>query len=119
MGALGQSQPRELLLDMSLRHGARDSVQAGMKQKVGGDGELEVERGLLKDDTESRQRRHRVARHVMAHHLDAPGISREQAGEQLEQRGLAGAIGTEQGNEFSGLGLQSSRRRWREPARSS
>ena len=42
----------------------------------------------------------------MAHHLDAPGIRREQAGEQLEQRGLAGAIGTEQGNEFSGLGLE-------------
>ena len=106
MGALGQSQPRELLLDMSLRHGAWDSVQTGMKQKVGGDGELEVEGGLLKDDTESRQRRYRIARHVMAHHLDAPGIRREQAGEQLEQRRLAGAIGTEQSDEFSRLGLQ-------------
>ena len=81
-------------------------VVVGMKQKVGGDGELEVERGLLKDDTESRQRRDRVARHVMAHHLDAPGIGREQAGEQLEQCRLAGAIGTEQGDEFSGPGLE-------------
>ena len=106
MGALGQSEPREFLLDMSLRDGARDAMQAGMKQKVGGDGELEVERGLLEDDTEPRQRRYRVARHVMAHHLDAAGIRREQAGEQLEQRGLAGAVGTEQRDEFSGWALR-------------
>ena len=32
-----------------------------------------------------------------------PEISGEQAGEQLEQRGLAGAVGAEQRDEFSGL----------------
>jgi hypothetical protein len=37
----------------------------------------------------------------VAHHHDAAGIGREQAGQQLEQRGLAGAVGAEQGDEFA------------------
>jgi hypothetical protein len=77
-----------------------------VKEEVRGDGKLEVERRLLKDDTEPRQGRDRVARHVVAHHFDASGIGREQAGEQLEQRGLAGAVWTEQGDELSGLGYE-------------
>ena len=76
VGALGKSEPHKLLFDMGLRHGARDPVQAGMKEEVRGDGKLEVERRLLKHDTEPRQRRDRVARHVVAHHLDASGIGR-------------------------------------------
>ena len=87
-------------------HRARDAVQAGMKQEVGGDGELEVEGRLLEHDAEPRQRRHRIARHVVAHHLDAAGIGREQAGQQLEQRSLAGAVGAEQCDELAGLGFQ-------------
>src|SRR5262249_7122029 len=67
---------------------------------------LEVEGGLLEDDTEPGQRRHRIARHVVAHDLDAAGIGREQAGEQLKQRGLARAVGAEQRDEFAGMGLE-------------
>jgi hypothetical protein len=106
MGAFGKSEPRKLLFDMGLCHGAWDSMQAGVKEEVGGDGKLEVEGRLLKDDTEPRQRRDRVARHVVAHHFDASGIGCEQAGEQLEQRGLAGAVWAEQGDELSGLGYE-------------
>jgi len=67
-----------------------------MEQEVGSHRELEVEGGLLEYDAEPRQRRHRIARHVVTHDLDAAGIRHEQAGEQLEQRGLAGAVGAEQ-----------------------
>ena len=74
-----------------------------MEQQIGGDREFEVEGRLLKDDTEPGQRRHRVARHVVAHDLDAAGIGGEQAGQQLEQCGLAGAVGAEQRDEFAGL----------------
>ena len=104
VGALGKSEPRKFLLDMCLRDCARDAVQAGVEQEIGGDRKLEIERRLLKDDTELRQRRHRIARHVVAHDVDAAGIGSEQAGKQLEQRGLAGAVWAEQGDEFSGLG---------------
>ena len=106
VGALGEAEPCQLLLDARLGDRARNAVQAGMEQKIGGDGELEVERRLLEDDAEPRQRRHRIARHVVAHHLDAAGIGGEQAGEQLEQRRLAGAIGAEQGDELAGMGGQ-------------
>ncbi len=68
------------------------------------DRELEIEGRLLEHDAELRQRRHRIARHVVAHDLDAPGIGDEKAGEQLEQRGLAGAVGTEQRNELAACG---------------
>ncbi len=70
----------------ALATAARNAVQPGVEHQVGGDRELEVERRLLEHDAEPRQRRHRVARHVVAHHLDAAGIGGEQAGEQLEQR---------------------------------
>ena len=48
------------------------------------------------------QRRHRIARHVVAHHLDAAGIGDEQPGQELEQRRLAGAVGPEQRDELAG-----------------
>jgi hypothetical protein len=58
---------------------------------------------LLEHDAELRQRRHRIARHVVAHHHDATGIGREQPRQQLEEGGFPGAIGTEQGNELAGI----------------
>jgi len=51
----------QLRRDAGLRDGARDAVQAGMEQEIGGDRELEVERGLLEHDAEPRQRRHGIA----------------------------------------------------------
>ena len=87
----------------ALRDRARNAVQPGVEQEIGGDRQFEVERRLLEHDAEPRQRRHRIARHVVAHDLDAAGIGHEQAGEQLEQRRLAGAVGPEQRDELAGL----------------
>ena len=81
-------------------------MQAGVKQEVGRDGKLEIERRLLENDAEPRQRRHRVVRHVVAHDLNAAGIRHEQPGQQLKQRGLAGTVGAEQRNEFAGMDLE-------------
>ena len=47
-----------------------------------------------------------IARHVVAHHLDAAGIGGEQAGQELEQRRLAGAVRPEQRDELAGLRRQ-------------
>ena len=73
-----------------------------MKQKIGGHRELEIEGGLLEHDAEHRQRRHRIAPHIVPHDLDAAGIGHEQSGQKLEQRGLAGAVRTQERDEFAG-----------------
>ena len=78
-----------------------DAVQAGVEQEIAGHGELEIEGRLLKHDAEPRQRRHRVAPHVVAHDGDVAGIRDEQAGQELEQRRLAGAIGAEERDELA------------------
>src|SRR5215467_5026847 len=103
MGAIGQTEPRELVGDTRVRFRARHAVQPGVEQEIGRDGELEVERRLLEHDAKPGERRHRVARHVVAHDLDAPGIRQEQSGEELEQCRLAGAVGTKQRNELARL----------------
>ena len=102
----GKAEPRQLLVDARLGERARDAVQARVKQQVALHRQLEVERRLLKDDAEKRQRRHRIAPHVMAHHGDAAGIRREQARQKLEQRGLTGAIGAEKRHELAGPGAK-------------
>ena len=78
VGAVGKPEPRELVGDARVRIGSRHAVESGVKQEIGGDRELEVERRLLEHDAKARERRHRVARHVVAHHHDATGIGREQ-----------------------------------------
>ena len=42
----------------------------------------------------------------MSHDLNPAGVRHEQAGEQLKQRGLAGAVWTEQRDELTGRGGQ-------------
>ena len=59
-------------------------------------GEIQVQRRLLEDDAQPRQCPHGIAPHVRAEHLHGARIRDEEAGEQLEQRGLARAVGTEQ-----------------------
>ena len=102
--AVRMVQAGKLRLDAGLRDGARHSVQSGMEQEVGGDGELEIEGRLLEYDADTCQRRNRVALHVVTHDLDAPRIRREQSGEQLKQGRLAGAVRTEQRDELTGTG---------------
>ena len=46
-------------------------MQTGMKQKVGGDAEFEIKSRLLSHNAQLRQRRHRIARHVMPHNVNA------------------------------------------------
>ena len=41
--------------------------------------------------------------HVLAHDFDTAGIRNEQSSEELEQRGLAGTIRTQQRDKFAGL----------------
>src|SRR5262249_11388877 len=49
-----------------------------------------------------RQRRNGIPRHAGAHYLDAARIRHEKPREKLEKGRLAGAVRTEQSNEFAG-----------------
>ena len=75
--AFGKPEPRQLLRDALLGDRARNAVQAGVKQQIGGHREFEIERRLLKDNAEHRQRGHRIAPHVVPHDPDAAGIGHE------------------------------------------
>ena len=92
MRAFGEPEPRQFRVDALLRDGTGNSVQSGMEQEISGHCQFEVQRGLLKHDAELAPGRHRMMAHVVAHDLDAAGIGYEQAGEEPEQRGFAGAV---------------------------
>src|SRR5215212_977444 len=105
-GALAEPETMQRLIDPLLCNGAPDTVKASVEQEVGSDRKFEVKRRLLKHDTKLRQRRHRITRHIVAHYLDAAGVGGEQARKELEQSRLAGAVRTEQGDEFASMRLQ-------------
>ena len=88
---------------MRSRAGARHAVQVGVEQQVGHHRQVQVERALLEHHAQPGQRAAGVAAHVVAQHLDAALVGREQAGEQLQQGGLARAVGAEQREHFAGL----------------
>ena len=73
-----------------------------MEAQVALDRQVEVERGLLEDHADVAQRRHGVTPDRAAGDAGLAGIGDEQAGEQLEQRRLAGAVRAEQGHETAG-----------------
>ena len=101
VGAVGKPEAGQFGFDPRLGDAARNAVQAGVKQQIGGDRQFEIEGRLLEHDADLRQRRYGVAAHVVAHHLDGPRIRDEQAGQQLKQRRFAGAVGPEQCDELS------------------
>jgi hypothetical protein len=106
MGALGQSQPRELLLDMACAS-ARGILQTGMKQKVGRDVKLEVEGGLLKDDTESAPAP--APRRASCRRPPSPrcaGIRREQAESNWNSVVLPAPLGPSRAMNSSGWALR-------------
>ena len=105
-GAVREPDARKLFVDEGLRDRARHAVQAGMEHQVGGHRQFEIEGRLLEHDAELRQRRHRIARHVVAHHLDAAGVGDEQAGEQLKQRRFAGAVRAQERDELAGAHVE-------------
>ena len=104
--AVGQAQMTQVLRDPRARLGARKAVQAGVKPQIAGDRHVEVQRRLLEHHAEAGERRHGVAADVAAVDGDFAAVGDEQAGEQLEQGGLAGAVGPEQRDELAGVDAQ-------------
>ena len=80
-----------------------------MELQVARNAQVEVERLLLEHDADVRERAPRVGAHRQARHLDLARIGGEQAGQHLEQRGLAGAVRAEQHGEAAARDRQAER----------
>ena len=102
-GLIAQAHGRQPVGDALFGHRARQAVQVGVEQQVGHHREVHVERALLEHHAQRSERTAGVALHVVAHHHDRALVGAEQAGQQLQQGGLAGAVGPQQGQHFTGL----------------
>ena len=72
-----------------------------MEIQTGRDGEVEIERRILEDDSEPLQARNWITPHVGAVDEDRAGIRHEQPGQQAEQGGLSSAVDPEQRHELA------------------
>src|SRR5581483_7281700 len=74
-------------------------TQVGHQAQVLGTREQVVDSGKLAGDSDGRPDPGRLGSHVVSGHLDVSGIGGNQGGQDAHDRGLAGAVGTEQGED--------------------
>ncbi len=101
VGAFGQLHPRQFGIDAPGREISIEAVQLRVKAQIGDHAQLGIHGRLLKDDAQLGERRHRIVPYVLTHDRDIAIIGHEQAGQELEERRFAGAIGPKQGHEFA------------------
>ena len=81
------------------RLAAADAVQRGVIEQVLHDRQVEIERARLEHHAQQAQCPARLARHTMTEHVDRSVSRVVEPRDQGEQRGLAGAVQTEQRGE--------------------
>src|ERR1019366_3286111 len=70
-------------------------------REIFADRQLAIETGMLKHDAEPAPHRTGFARQVMTEHARASRLNRRQGREQLEQSGLAAAVGSQEAKELA------------------
>ena len=101
-GALGELEAGELGGRAPLRLAARDALQPRGVEQVLHDREIEVDGALLEHHAERGERLRGPPAHVGAEDPDAAAAVAVEPGDQVEQRGLAGAVLAEQHGEAAG-----------------
>jgi hypothetical protein len=81
-------------------------LEAGEQPEVLGGGEVLVDRRVLAGDPEQLTHEVRLAADVVAEDLGMPAVDRQQRGQHLQHRGLAGAIGAEHAEDLAAAYLQ-------------
>ena len=71
-------------------------MQVGEQVEVLGDAQVLVEAEALRHVADRRMRQRRIGCHVMAEYSDVPTRGAQEAGDQAQQRGLAGGIRPDQ-----------------------
>jgi hypothetical protein len=72
-----------------------DALQPREQHQVLGGGQVLVDRGVLAGHPEQLAHDVRLAAYVVTEHLGVPAVDRQQRGEHLQHRGLAGPVGTQ------------------------
>ena len=101
-----EAEPAEQLLGGRARPLLVDAEQPAEQVEVLAGGEVLVDRGVLPGDADQLAHHVRVLLDVDAEDLRAAAVHREQRGEHLEHRGLAGAVGSEDAEDLAAAYLQ-------------
>ena len=78
-------------------------MQVGEQVEVLGDAQVLVQAEALRHVADRRMRLRGIGRHVVAEHIDAAARGAQQAGDQAQQRGLAGAVRPDQAGDHPWL----------------
>ncbi len=105
-GPIAQAEPIEHFILPAGKLLAVKSVQMSLMTDVFGDGELLVEAGRLKHDSDSLADGLSLASQVKGENLDPALLERNQRRQQAKQRGLTAAVGSEKGEDFTPLDRQ-------------
>ena len=87
------------------RSAPRQAVERGLELHVLGAGEERVERGLLERRPDRGAHPGSLVDHVVAGHARAARRGRQQRGEHVDGRGLAGAVGAQEAEDLAGRDL--------------
>jgi hypothetical protein len=82
---------------------ARHGMQVGEQVEVFRDAEVFVQAEDLRHVANRGMHRRGIGRHVVTEHVHGPRGGAQQAGDEAEQRGLAGAVGTDQAGDDARL----------------
>src|SRR5262249_12986019 len=86
-------------VDTSVCLAAYETMQIALQLQVAPHGQIEVQRRLLKDDSDVSEHGDRVLTQGLAGNDYFTLVRQKKSRHHLEQRGLAGAVGSEQGGE--------------------
>ena len=99
---LGQPHPRQQLVAAPDALRTRQAVQRGLKLHVLTPREERIEGGLLEGGSDGGPDLRAFLHHVMPRHAGAAGGGRQQRGEHVDGRGLAGPVGPEEPVDLAG-----------------
>ena len=105
-GGLREAHALEQGLRALARLAAAHAVERGLELHVLGAGQERVERGLLQRGADQRAHRGALALNVVPGHARAARGGRQQRGEHVHGRRLAGAVGAQEAEHLAGLDPQ-------------
>jgi hypothetical protein len=102
-GAVRQSEGVQQLCDPCGRLAALDAVKPGVEPEVPVHGQVAVQRRFLEDHAQVAAHLGGMGVHVSTEDADRAAAQRLQGAQRLQQAGLAGPVGSEQGDDLARL----------------
>jgi hypothetical protein len=106
VGEAGEAEARQQGVDAAGCRGPVQTVEAGRQAQVLADRLVAIEREALRHVPDARPHAGPLAAHVVAGHERGAGRRRLQPAQHLDERRLAGAVGTEQAHDLARAHLE-------------